>query len=98
MTKPRHEIIQEVIKMAGSSFVSVDFLKVDGTRRQVRFNPRDFNEIKGTGKPCNNPNVFRIREVHNKDEGKTTWRSFDARRVLRIQSRGQAINFNDIEQ
>lgn len=96
--KARHEIIRDMIERAGSSFVSVSFLKKDGTERQITFNPRDWNEIKGTGTACSNPNVFRIREVNNKEEGKTTWRSFDATRVLRVRANGSEEIFEGVEQ
>lgn len=95
--KARHEIIRDMIERAGSSFVSVNFLKKDGTERQITFNPRDWNEVKGTGTACSNPNVFRIREVNNKEEGKTTWRSFDATRVLRIRANGSEASFDSVE-
>ena len=95
--KARHEIIRDMIERAGSSFVSVNFLKKDGTERQITFNPRDWNEVKGTGHTCSNPNVFRIREVNNKEEGKTTWRSFDATRVLRIRANGSEASFDSVE-
>jgi len=97
MAKPRHEIIQEIIEKAGSTFISVVFLKKDGTERSLRFNPRDFSEIKGTGTASSDPNIFRIREVQNKEEGKTTWRSFDARRVLKIVSLNEITTFKNIE-
>ena len=93
----RHEIVRDIIEKAGSGFVSVAFLKKDGTVRQITFNPRDWNEIKGTGKGCENPNIFRIREVNNKEEGKTTWRSFDATRVLRIRANGSEACFEGVE-
>lgn len=96
--KARHEIVRDIIQKAGSSFVSVAFLKKDGTERQITFNPRDWNEVKGTGTACSNPNIFRIREVNNKEEGKTTWRSFDATRVLRIRANGSEAVFKGIEQ
>jgi hypothetical protein len=92
----RHQLIRQAIEQAGSSFVSVNFLKKDGAERQITFNPKDFNEIKGTGTACPDPNIFRIREVNNKEEGKTTWRSFDARRVIKIRVRGQETIFNQI--
>lgn len=97
MTKQRHEIIREAIELAGSTFIGVDFLKKDGSERSIRFNPRDWNEIKGTGSVCSDPNIFRIREINNKEEGKTTWRSFDARRVVRISVKGKEINFKAVE-
>jgi len=35
--------------------------------------------------------------VNNKEEGKTTWRSFDATRVLRIRANGSETVFDGIE-
>jgi len=98
MTKPRHEVIQEIIEKAGSTFVSVDFIKKDGTERHITFNPKDWNEIKGTGKPCGDPNIFRIREVNNKEEGKTTWRSFDARRAVKVRANGSEVRWDGVEE
>lgn len=92
----RHEIIREAIRQAGSSFVSVIFTKKDGTERQITFNPCDFNGIKGTGHSCSDPNVFRIRETQNKEnDRKPAWRSFDARRVVRIKTKNEVIYFSN---
>lgn len=95
--RARHEIVRDIIAKAGSGFVSVNFLKKDGSERQITFNPRDWNEVKGTGAACSNPNIFRIREVNNKEEGKTAWRSFDATRVLKIRANGSEASFDGIE-
>ena len=83
MKKPNHEIIRSLIQQAGSQFVSVVFLKKDGQQRQLTFNPLDFSEIKGTGHPTTDPNIFRIR-----DSKLSAWRSFDARRVVSIKVAG----------
>jgi hypothetical protein len=92
----RHQIIRQAIQQAGSAFVSVNFFKKDGTERQVTFNPRDFNEVKGTGHSCPDPNVFRIRETQNKEnDRKPAWRSFDARRVVRIKTKNEVIYFSN---
>ena len=91
---PRHEVIRAAIELAGSSLVSIYFYKKDGSERQLTFNPKDFNEIKGTGKPCTDPNIFRIRESRNKEnEGKPAWRSFDARRVYKLKFAGIEMVF-----
>jgi len=91
----RHELIRQAIQNAGSSFISVNFRKVDGTKRQLTFNPRDFNDIKGTGKSCLDPNIFRIRETQNKEnDRKPAWRSFDARRVISIRTKNEVIYFS----
>lgn len=95
--KARHEIIRDIIERAGSRLVSVSFLKKDGTERRITFNPRDWNEIKGTGSTCYDPNIFRIREISNKEENKTTWRSFNAARVLKICANGSEACFENIE-
>jgi len=89
----RYQMLRQIIQAEGSTFVSVKFIKVDGTKREFTFNPKDIREIKGTGKPCPNPNIFRVREINNKDEQSTVWRSFDARRVLSITSRGKTVDF-----
>jgi hypothetical protein len=81
--KHKHEIIRDAIQSAGSQFVSVVFLKKDGERRQLTFNPLDFAEIKGTGSPAADPNIFRIRDIKL-----SQWRSFDARRVVSIKVSG----------
>lgn len=86
----RIERIKSLINDAGSGFVSVTFVKKDGSERQMTFNPKDVNDIKGTGDTSNvDPNIFRVR-----DNTKQAWRSFDARRVIKIKSRGVITEFN----
>ena len=90
MASTRVERIRNLIEQAGSTYVSVTFIKKDGTERQLTFNPADHNEIKGTGDVSNvDENIFRIR-----DNAKQAWRSFDARRVIKIKSKGQTTEFN----
>ena len=69
-TEQKRQKFLDIVEKNGSSFMGLVFLKKDGSPRDARFNPRDFNEIKGTGKPCTDPNIFRFREVHNKEEKK----------------------------
>jgi len=95
---PRRDIVRDIIKRSGSRFVSVKFVKKNGDVRDMTFNPKDVNEIKGTGTACSDPNIFRIREISNKEEGKTTWRSFDARRVLRICGNKNEAIFEGVEE
>jgi len=76
--------IQAAIDKAGSHFVSVNFLKKDGSERQLTFNPKQVGEIKGTGRQCNDPDIFRIVEA-----SKGHWRSFDAKRVVTIKVNGE---------
>lgn len=83
------DLIKTIIDTAGSQFVSVTFLKKDGSERRITFNPSDHNDIKGTGSPCSNPNIFRVREV-----SKGQWRSFDATRVLKIKVGGQSTTIH----
>ena len=91
MTQNRIETIKYIIEEAGSSYVSVTFIKKDGTKRQLTFNPADHNDIKGTGDVSKvDENIFRVR-----DNSKQQWRSFDARRVLVIKSKGKTTNFNE---
>ena len=86
----RSERIKSLIDEAGSSYVSVTFIKKDGSERQMTFNPKDVNDIKGTGDTSNvDANIFRVR-----DNTKQAWRSFDARRVIKIKSKGTITEFN----
>ena len=87
----RSERIKSLIDEAGSGYVSVTFIKKDGSERQMTFNPKDVNDIKGTGDTSNvDANIFRVR-----DNTKQAWRSCDARRVIKIKSRGVTTEFND---
>ena len=87
----RSERIKSLIDEAGSGYVSVTFIKKDGSERQMTFNPKDVNDIKGTGDTSNvDANIFRVR-----DNTKQAWRSFDARRAIKIKSRGVTTEFND---
>lgn len=79
-----HEVISKVIESAGSKLVSVRFTKKDGSERQLTFNPADFADIKGTGHPTTDPNIFRIRDIKLGQ-----WRSFDARRCHSIKVDGK---------
>ena len=78
-----HEQISRLIQESGSKLVSVTFEKKDGSRRQLTFNPKDINDIKGTGSSCADPNVFRVRDIKL-----SAWRSFDARRTLSVKVNG----------
>ena len=82
------DLVQATIDRAGSQFVSVTFTKKDGTERQLTFNPRQIGEIKGTGRQCTDPDIFRIVEA-----SKGQWRSFDAKRVLSIKVNGEVTKF-----
>jgi hypothetical protein len=81
-----HETLRQAITDAGSHFVSVRFIKADGSERQMTINPRQFLEIKGTGKPASDPNIFRVV-----DAKLGAWRSFDARRVISIKVSGEVF-------
>lgn len=92
-TDQKRQRFLKIIESAGSNFVGVEFLKKDGSPRAARFNPRDYNEIKGTGKPCDDPNIIRFREVHNKEEKRTVWRSFHIDRLIKVKFNGQEVIF-----
>ena len=82
------QALSKLIQDSGSKLVSVNFIKADGSARQLTFNPMDFADIKGTGKPSTNPNIFRIRDIKL-----GAWRSFDARRVTSIKVAGTVVTF-----
>ena len=85
--------IQKFLANAGSSIVSVRFIKLDGSLRSVQFNPRDRQEIKGTGSPTTKASIVRCRDFRQAKAGNAAWRSFDTERVISIQANGQHIVF-----
>jgi hypothetical protein len=88
------EAIRQFIFSAGSSIISVRFVKADGTLRTLQFNPRDTSEIKGTGHPTKNPSIIRCRDFGvAKKEGEGAWRSFDCNRVVSIKAHGRTLTF-----
>ena len=84
-----HEQITNLIQESGSKLVSVTFEKKDGSHRQLTFNPKDINDIKGTGSPCADPCIFRVRDIKLGQ-----WRSFDARRTICIKVNGAVHTIN----
>jgi len=86
------ELIKSFIFDAGSSIVSVEFRKADGSLRKLQFNPRDTQEIKGTGYALKAPNIVRCRDfsIARKD-GQGAWRSFDCERVVSIKANGTTV-------
>jgi len=84
------QTIKAIIDAAGGTLVNVRFTKKNGEERSLTFNPRDFAEVKGTGTKCEDENIFRIRDIRLGQ-----WRSFDARRVLKISSQGEQTAFEE---
>jgi hypothetical protein len=83
------EIVKRFIFDAGSSIVSVEFIKADGTLRKLQFNPRDSKEVKGTGNALKKPSIVRCRDFTiARKEGQGAWRSFDCERVVCIKANG----------
>jgi hypothetical protein len=88
------ELIKSFIFNAGSSIVSVTFTKANGEQRCLQFNPRDTQEVKGTGHALKHPSVIRCRDFAiARNEGNGAWRSFDCERVLKIQANRQELVF-----
>jgi hypothetical protein len=85
--------VKKFIANAGSSIVSVRFVKLDGSLRSVQFNPRDRQEIKGTGSPTAKASIIRCRDFRQAKAGNAAWRSFDTERVISIQANGQHVFF-----
>lgn len=83
------ELVKRFIHDAGSSIVSVEFIKANGEKRQLCFNPRDTQEIKGTGHALKAPSIVRCRDFSiARKEGQGAWRSFDCERVTSIKANG----------
>jgi hypothetical protein len=88
------ELIKSFIFNAGSSIVSVTFTKANGEQRCLQFNPRDTQEVKGTGHALQHPSVIRCRDFAiARNEGNGAWRSFDCERVLKIKANRQELVF-----
>ena len=86
------DIVKRFIFDAGSSIVSVEFRKADGTLRKLQFNPRDTQEIKGTGYALKAPSIVRCRDFSiARKEGQGAWRSFDCERVVSIKANGTTV-------
>ena len=85
--------VKKFIANAGASIVSVKFVKLDGSLRSIQFNPRDRQEIKGTGFPTTKANIVRCRDFRQAKQGNAAWRSFDIERVVSIQANGQHVFF-----
>ena len=86
------DIVKRFIFDAGSSIVSVEFRKADGSLRKLQFNPRDTQEIKGTGYALKAPSIVRCRDFSiARKEGQGAWRSFDCERVVSIKANGTVI-------
>ena len=87
-------LIKSFIHNAGSSIISVNFIKANGEQRNIQFNPLDAQEIKGTGYALKSPSVVRCRDFTiARNEGAGAWRSFDCKRVISIKAKGQILEF-----
>jgi hypothetical protein len=90
----RSETIREFLQESGSTIISVKFVKKNGEVRKIQFNPRDRQEIVGTGTNNTNPDIIRVRDFSIAHEnGHGAWRSFDANRVVSITSNGNTFTF-----
>ena len=86
------ELVKQFIRDAGASIVSVEFTKLNGDKRSLQFNPRDTQEIKGTGHALKNPSIIRCRDFAiARKEGQGAWRSFDCERVISIKANGTVL-------
>jgi hypothetical protein len=86
------DLIKSFIFDAGSSIVSVQFRKADGSLRKLQFNPRDTKEVKGTGYALKAPSIVRCRDFTiARTKGEGAWRSFDCERVVSIKANGIAL-------
>lgn len=88
------QTIRQFIFEAGASIVSVEFVKINGEKRKLQFNPRDTQEIKGTGHALKAPTIIRCRDFAiARKEGQGAWRSFDCERVTKIKANGRTLVF-----
>ena len=87
------ETIRTFLQSAGSTIITVEFVKKDGTIRKISFNPRDKNEIKGTGTTAQNPDIIRVRDFNLARKNQPAWRSFNVHTIRRINCNRQTFNF-----
>jgi hypothetical protein len=93
-TMDKATTIRNFLEISGSTIVSVQFMKKDGTLRKIQFNPKDRNEIKGFGPSTQSPNIIRVRDFKiAKNQGQGAWRSFDINRIVSITANGSTYNF-----
>ena len=83
------ENIQKILEYAGSRFTTAHFIKADGTDGKLCFNPKHVGPILGTGKPNNDPALFKRWDIKKKG-----WRSFRADRVFQINACGQVFHMS----
>lgn len=87
--QPTPDNVRTILEAAKSTFVSIQFTKANGEQRQLTTNPKHIGIVLGTGKPCNDPAVFRIM-----DTKLNQWRSFRAERVISIKANGATTIFS----
>ena len=86
--------IRQFIFEAGSSIISVQFVKANGEPRSLQFNPRDTQEVKGTGHALKKASIIRCRDFTiARKEGEGAWRSFDCERVTSVKAKGRSLTF-----
>ena len=90
----RSQTIREFLQSSGSTIISVEFVKKNGEIRKIQFNPRDRQEIVGTGTNNTNPDIIRVRDFSiARENGQGAWRSFEVNRVVSITSNGNTFTF-----
>jgi hypothetical protein len=86
--------VRTFLRNAGSRVVSVTFRKEDGSLRTMQFNPRDRQEIKGTGTAALSADVVRCRDFRiARTQGAGAWRSFRTDRVVSLRTAGVTLTF-----
>lgn len=87
--------LREFLNNEGSTIVSIEFIKKNGEKRSIQFNPMDRRELKGFGPTTNNPEILRVRDFNiARERGWGAWRSMNINSISRIRSRGQTYTFN----
>lgn len=104
---PKYRQIRAFIDQNGSRFMSISFIKKDGSKRSINFNPSAAkNRTKGETasassqqavetRKINNPNLLNVWEQNNPDE-ETKFRSINMDTVFQIKAGKQTLNFYDV--
>ena len=89
--------VRQFLSNAGSTVVSVRFVKKDGNIRDIRFNPRDRKEIKGSGSKTKNQDIICVRDFDLARKGLPAWRSFNVNSIVLIRSRNKTFDFREVK-
>lgn len=99
--------VKSLLALAGSTMISVKFIKKNGEERKITLNPKTTKGVAGNNASevakkaivtynKNNPNIVRCYDSQlaaKGEEPNKCWRSFSAESVLEIKVKGKTYSF-----